>query len=167
MLVEEADLPLHELDRQLDVCVRAPEVSVPFRDFVLEHQVVAEGVPGQFAEEPVILVQVVPRVRQHEVGVELGLERLEQVLDLAADVRKEPVAEAVDRHRAVGPGEERGGARPRLVGPRSRRGEDDPRDADAWVGAHKREDRPAASDLDVVGVRAEHEDLAQRARAGR
>ena len=54
-----------------------PEVTVVLRDLVLEDQVVAQRVPGQLADEPVVLVEVVPRVGEDEVRIDVALERLE------------------------------------------------------------------------------------------
>ena len=71
------------------------EVAVDLRDLVLEDQVVAERVPRQLAREPVILVEVVAGVREHELRVDARLQVLEDLLDLAADVRQEPVPEPV------------------------------------------------------------------------
>ena len=46
------------------------QVAVVLGDLVLEDQVVAERVPGQLAEEPVVLVQVVARVGEDEIGLD-------------------------------------------------------------------------------------------------
>ena len=54
---------------------------------------VAERVPRQLADEAVILVQVVPRVREDQIRLDRALQLLEALLDLAADVREEAVAE--------------------------------------------------------------------------
>ena len=54
-----------------------PEVAVDLRNLVLEDQVVAERVPRQLAGEPVILVEVVPGVREHELRVDAALQILE------------------------------------------------------------------------------------------
>ena len=61
--------------------VRRAHVAVVLRDLVLEDQVVAEGVPGELAAEPVVLVQVGALVGEDQVGREVGLQPLEEVLD--------------------------------------------------------------------------------------
>ena len=48
--------------------VRGAHVPVVLRHLVLEDQVVAEGVPGQLAADPVILVQVPALVSEDHVG---------------------------------------------------------------------------------------------------
>ena len=55
-------------------------VAVVLRHLVLEDQVVAEGVPGQLAADPVILVQVGALVGEDDVGREICLQLFE-VLD--------------------------------------------------------------------------------------
>ena len=74
----------HEVLLQSHVGVRAPEVAVPLRDLVLEDEVVTEGVPGQVAHEAVVLVEIVARMCQDKIGVDPGLQALEDVLDRAA-----------------------------------------------------------------------------------
>ena len=59
-------------------------------------------VPGQLGDHPVVLVPVVPVVRQHHVGAEVGLGRLEGVLDLGPLERQVAVAELVDDDLPVG-----------------------------------------------------------------
>ena len=57
-------------------------VPVVLGYLVLEDQVVAEGVPGQLAAQAMILMQVGALVREDRVWRELGLQLLEEVLDL-------------------------------------------------------------------------------------
>ena len=65
-------LDLAPRDRLLEVDedVGRAEVAVVLGDLVLEDQVVAEGVPGQLGDEPVVLVAVVVGVREDEVGLD-------------------------------------------------------------------------------------------------
>ena len=102
-------------------------------------------------------------MREHELRVDAALQILEDLLDLAADVRQEAVAEVVhlDTRRA-GPGQERLGARARLVAALTRRGEDDPVDLELRIRPRERQQRPAATDLDVVRVAADREDATRR-----
>ena len=53
--------------RDVDVEVRPAQVAVELGDLELEDQVVAERLPGQLADEPVVLVEVVAVVGQDEV----------------------------------------------------------------------------------------------------
>ena len=127
--LEERQLLLDDRLGQRHEDVRRPEVAVDLRDLVLEDQVVAERVPRQLAREPVVLVEVVARVGEHELRVDAGLQILEELLDLAAAVGQEAVAEAVhlDPCRRGG-GQECVGARARLLAALARRREHDPVD---------------------------------------
>ena len=80
---------------QRDEDVRPPEVAVDLGDLVLEDQVVPERVPSELAREPVILMEVVAGMGEHELGIEPPLQLLEHVLDLRADVGKKAVPKAV------------------------------------------------------------------------
>ncbi len=59
---------------------RNTEVAVVLRDLVLEHEVVPERVPRQLAQEPMILVQILPVMREDQMGSVGGLEGFEDVL---------------------------------------------------------------------------------------
>ena len=74
----------------------AAHVSVPFRDLVLEDQVIPERVPGQLADQAVVLMEVVTGVREDELGVDPRLELLEDILDLGGRVRQISVPERMD-----------------------------------------------------------------------
>ena len=152
-----------QLGRDGDEDVGLAEIAVVFRNLVFEDQLVSERIPGQLADKTVILVQIVPRMRQDELGVDACLEHLERLLDLPADVRKEAVAEAVDDDLAGGSvREERRRARSSLVGSCSFGSEHHP--GHVQVRARSREEKQgrAASDLDVVCVASECEDASQR-----
>ena len=86
---------LDDVCRERNEDVRPAEVAVDLRDLVLEDEVVAERVPCQLARKPVVLVEVVAGVREHEVGIDASLQILEHVLHLTADVRQEAVPELV------------------------------------------------------------------------
>src|SRR6185503_3848775 len=61
--------------------VRRAHVAVVLRYLVLEDEVVSEGVPRKLAADPVVLVQVPSLMREDDVGREVLLELLEEVLD--------------------------------------------------------------------------------------
>src|SRR4029079_14859206 len=127
-------------------------------DLVLEHDVIPEGVPRQLADEAVVLVQVVARVREHEVRSNARLELLERVLHIGSRVREVSVAETEHVDRALGRvPEEQLRAPACLVRPLATRGEDDPLHGEAWVRPDEREDGAAAADLEVVRVGADRE----------
>ena len=48
--------------------VWSAQVAIVFRDFVLEDEMISKRVPGQFREQPVILVRIVAGVGKDQVG---------------------------------------------------------------------------------------------------
>ena len=93
-----------------------------------------EGVPRQLARQAMVLVVVVARVREDDLRVDPALQVLEDVLNLAADVRQEAVSELVHLDVHVrGAGQERGRARTRLFGAIARRSEHDPVDLELGI----------------------------------
>jgi len=159
------DLVLHVIGVEGDVDPRPSEVAVPLRDLVLEDQLVAEGVPRQLGHRPVVLMQILAVVGQHEVGRE-GLQRLEEGLDLGPLHREVPVAEVLQHHlrRARAPlesGQEARRRGARLLAAPPGGGEDHPDDARLRALAHEPEHRRPGADLDVVAVRPEAEDGAE------
>ena len=72
MLLEQRQLLLGDRRGQRHEEVRPAEVAVDLRDLVLEDQVVAERVPRQLAGEAMVLMEVVPRVREDELRDRLG-----------------------------------------------------------------------------------------------
>ena len=69
VLVDEAELVGDDRLGERDEDVRRPDVPVVLRDLVLEDHVVAKGVPGELAREPVILMEVVTGVREDEIRI--------------------------------------------------------------------------------------------------
>ena len=162
MSEHEVELVLDDVFLERDIEVGAPEVAVPLRDLVLEDEVIAERVPGELAGEAVVLVAVVARVREHEIGVD-AFQILEDLLDSLADVRHERVPEPVDDDLGAGRArQEVLGARPRLALPVTVRAEHDPRDLEVGVVADQREDGAAATDLDVVRMAADRQQASKR-----
>ena len=73
-------------------------------------------------------------MREDELRIDAALQILEDLLHLAADVGQEAVPEPVHLDpRRAGAGEERLGARPRLVAPLAGRREHDPVDLELGV----------------------------------
>ena len=70
VLAKQPELLLDERLVERDEDVRTAEIAVVLRDLVLEDQVVAERVPRELAGEPVVLVEVVPRVREDEIRLD-------------------------------------------------------------------------------------------------
>src|SRR5215467_5757917 len=79
-----------------DEQIRRAEVAVVLRDLLFQDEMTAEGVPGELADQPVVLVEVAPGVREHEIGLDAALELFEELLDARAFERKEAVAKVLD-----------------------------------------------------------------------
>src|SRR6266404_782302 len=136
--------------------VGRPNVTVVFHDFVFEDQVIAVGVPRQFRHEAMVLVQIVSVVREDDVRRYPPLQVLEELLDLAADVWKETVPEALHDDvlmLRVGEDTVAGGYRLAVALPTGT--QHDPVDLGFVMGREQTQERPAAADLDVVAVGAD------------
>jgi hypothetical protein len=121
--------------------------------------VAAEGVPGQLGHQPVVLVAVLQAVGEDQVGVDLGLEPLEALLDRPAVIGQEAVPEPLDRDPDLaGALGERGRAVGRLLGPLAGATQHQPVHRQAGVLGDQPEDGAAAADLDVVGMGADDQD---------
>src|SRR5690349_4370733 len=80
--------PLTHAFVERDEEIRTPEPSVVLRNLVLQHQMIAERVPGELGHHAMILVQITTIVREDQIPCGLRLQLLEELLDLAADIRK-------------------------------------------------------------------------------
>ena len=139
-----------------------------FGHLVLEDQVVPEGVPGELAAEPVVLVQVGALVREHQVRRESAFSSSKKSLIRCALVREEAVGEVAHDHltarRRPRAWPRRSRAPPRRARPRRSARPSGPRDR---LLLDQLEERAAAADLDVVGMRADREDAPGGVPAGR
>ena len=84
-LVQQLHLALRDAGRERNVHRRAADVAVPFRDLVGEVELVAEDGGHDLADGPVILVRVVGRRRDDEVGRARSGDVLEDLLHAAPD----------------------------------------------------------------------------------
>ena len=117
------------------------EIAVVLGNLVLEDQVVAPRVPRQLASQPVVLVQVVALMSEDQVRRELRLEAVEELLDRAALVRKERIAEIPDDDpRRAEAGREVGSAPPSLLRTLAVAGQDDPQDLGLGIGLRQPQD---------------------------
>jgi len=108
----------------------------------------------------VILVPVIAIVREDEIGGELPLELLEIVFDRVADEREVPVSKTLDRNvAAAGLLQELRRASLGLFLPLRVRAQHHPVAGDVGSSRQEFQDRPAASDLDVIRVRTETQHL--------
>ena len=95
-LAQQLDLALAALGLQRHEQVGLAEVALVLGDLVFQDQLAAEGVPGQLGDQPVVLVPVLEPVGEDQVGLDLGLEPLEALLDGRAVVGEEAVPEPLD-----------------------------------------------------------------------
>ena len=122
---------------------------------------VAPRVPGQLANETMILVEVVSSVREDDVGIDAAFSSSKTSLTSPPTYGKKPSRNPCTT--TFGPPrrleeDARRSPAPRL--PLVLRAEHDPRHLELRVRPRERQQRRAATDLDVVGVRAEKEDVA-------
>jgi hypothetical protein len=122
--------------------------------------VVAQGVPGQLGDQAVVLVGVGAAGDDDQVGVDLALEPLEYLLDLGPGPGEEAVPERLEHHRGLLDVLQEGGrAGHRLTLPDPGGRQHHPGDAQRNAGRGQVQDGAAAADLDIVGVRADGQDL--------
>lgn len=62
------DLPLANLLRQRNEDAWSSQIAVIFRNLVFQNQMIPKGIPGQFRDEPVILMGVVAVMSKNHVG---------------------------------------------------------------------------------------------------
>src|SRR5262245_22753991 len=166
MAQDELDLALCDGARERREDVGLAEVPFVFGDLVLCDQMIAESVPGQLADEAVILVEVFGARGEDQIRLHLGLDLLESILDLRADEREVAFPERIDFHLgAPGGGEEVGRAAAGLRGALAIAGEDFPADGRARTLREQPQDGPPATDFQVIAVRREAED-SKRSPAG-
>src|SRR5215207_434194 len=140
--------------------VRRSEVAVVLGNLVLENQVIPKRVPGQLCHQTVVLMKIHPVVRQDEVWSDLAFQPLEKVLDIGAAVRQEAVSEALDDDPMLAcAAKERLAAPTCLLRTFLLGAQDHPGDDALREGLDQLQDRPAATDLDVVRVSPEGQDL--------
>jgi len=119
---------------------------------------VAEGVPGQFVGDAVVLVQIVTAVCQHDVGIE-RLERLEIVLQGRALVWEVAAPKSGCAHLGVArTGQQPLGGGTSLVFTFTFGAQRHPDETSLRMLPHPLQQRAAAADLDVVAVGAEQQD---------
>ena len=157
-----------ELLRHRDEDVRSGQIAVVFRDLVFENEVIPPGVPGQLADESMILMEIMPIVREDDVRVDESLQVLEDVLDLATEVREEAVSKSMDDHvRPACRLQKDVPALPRLRLAHALRTQHDPRHLELRLCTCQRQQRGPTADLDVVRMRSDQEDPTELVREQR
>ena len=63
---KELDFSFEHVGRDRHIHVGLANISVPFRNFILENAVIAKGVPSEPADMTVVLVRVLPPVSEDE-----------------------------------------------------------------------------------------------------
>jgi hypothetical protein len=101
----------------------------------------------------VILVEVVPVMREYEVRRYVPLQAFEAFLYRSSVVREEAVGEIMNRHELLARAREKAlSSQARFLGSKRRRTEHNPMHRQAGVFLHEAKKRSATSDLDVVAV---------------
>src|SRR5690606_26721549 len=93
------DLATRDGRRERHEEVWPTQVAFVLRDLVLEDQVVAERLPSELGDQTMVLVTIVERVREHDVGRWPRGKRGEQRLQLRKMRREVPVADRVHHDR--------------------------------------------------------------------
>src|SRR5271170_845830 len=146
--------------------IRRAQIAVVFGNFVFENQMIAECIPGQLANQAMILMQIVSSVSKYQVGFETSLNRRDEFLDRFALVRKITIAEIPDHHvRTACVLQKRTSGLASFAFSHRIRTEYHPVKLELGIFLDQAKDRAAASDFDVVAMRAQAQDSANPATA--
>ena len=147
-------IDLWEIQREIDA--RRREVTVGLGDLVAEHQMIAEDLLRDRAEECVILMQIVGSRADDQVRIEPVPHSDDGVLDVGPQIRQVAVPECLLGQAELGPRpDQRLGACLRLRRTRRRPGQDDPMHVDLTRLTKESGDQRGRADLDVVGMRGQ------------
>lgn len=69
------------------------EIAVVLGDLIFENEMIAEGVPGQLGQHPMVLVAVMAMVGENDIRGNLQLQRFEPVLDFTHGLREVTIPE--------------------------------------------------------------------------
>src|SRR5262245_37973649 len=98
--LEVFDLAVNRATVEGHETVRRSKIAVVLRDLVFENPVIPPGIPGEIRKYPMVLVAVLPVVRQNQIRVDLSLEILERVLN-GGFVGEKTVVKFVNGHVAL------------------------------------------------------------------
>src|SRR6185437_5887533 len=141
------------------VNVRGHQIALELRNLVFEHQVIAEGVPGQFREQAVVLVAIVAGMGEHHIGSDPAPQALESLLEGVEGGRKVTIAEIEQFEiHFRGLPQKRACRRAALLGPGATGGKDGPYKAGARIALRPQSEGPTAADLNVIAVSADTQD---------
>lgn len=136
------------------------EVAVIFGNFIFENQMVSKGVPSQIGNEAMVLVTVIPKMRENQVWSNVGLQGFKKVLDQGALEWKVAVSEIFcDDVRFGRIAQEHAGALfgfeiARLIG-----GKNNPPHRKAGQLTGQADDGTTAADFDVIAVGSQTEHI--------
>ncbi len=134
--------------------IRLPEISVILRNFKFEYLMMTKGIPRQVRYHSMILMQVVPIVREDQIRAYPLFKTFKETLDLFTPVGKEAFFELFrDNGLLLRVSEKSPCAGQRLTPPLPRRAQYHPRDVAILAGAQETKDRATTTNFDVVGVR--------------
>ena len=144
---------------------RPPQITVVLWNLVFQDEMIAEGIPGQFRQQTVVLVRIVRLVGEYQVRRNQLLQFFKNSLHFGAVIGHESVGkflqdETIDMRAA------KRLRRELCLRPTNANGaEDDPVKGDGGVLLDEAQNRAAAADLDVVGMRTEAQNLKRSIRS--
>src|ERR1700733_50528 len=151
----ETDLFLILFRFEWDEHVWLPHIAVVLRNLILQDQVVTKSVPGQFRDQPMILMRIPTVVSKNEVRRD-RLQLLKHFLDFGAGKRHETVVEGLQhRTRSNVVAQEQFGCPLRLGLADSGSAKHHPLELTVGIALRQPKNRAAAANFDIVGMRAE------------
>lgn len=139
--------------------IRSSHVAIELGNFILENQVISKGIPGQVADDTMVLMEVMAIVGKNQVRLAGPLQLLKLFFDFASNIGEKATTKLLDRNSLVlGKPEESTRAFFRLRSAGTFCAEHNPTDRDVGMIRKQFQNRPATSDLNVVRVRSQTED---------
>ena len=153
---ERSDLAFGNRFGERDKKIRLAQVRIIFGNLVFHDEMITKGIPGKLAKKTMILMQIMAKVGEDEIGNKGAFEIFEGFFYGRADVGEKPVAKGFDDNTVIfNPAEERSSALFRLFGAVGIGTEDEPVDFQFRALPNEFKYRSAATDLNVVTVSAE------------
>jgi len=150
---------------QADEKVGRTQVTIVLRDLILQNEMVSERVPGELGDQAMILVQVHPIVSEDQIRVKIFFQSLEEFLDLAPLIRKEPVPIVFHNDFVTSGPFQKEPSRLQSFPATGRSGAKyNPGNLQARILVEKTQNRPATTDLDIVAVSTKAQNLAATVR---
>src|SRR5271155_4922981 len=153
-----ANFGLVHIRREWDVHAGPAHVTVVLGNLVLEDQVVSKRVGGQFGDQAMILMSVAVPVRENQIRRDLALYLFEIIFYLGAAVGQKTVAKVSENDHLLGTGSEEFRTFCGLLAAKSCGAENHPVKSHLREGALEIEQRAAATNFNIVAMRAKAED---------